>query len=54
MQRIAGGTWMPVNNGEEEIAPKEGADIISTIDVNYQDVAQDALKKQLIKKLENK
>jgi len=49
MQRIAGGTWMPVSNGEEEIAPKEGADIISTIDVNYQDVAQDALKKQLIK-----
>jgi cell division protein FtsI (penicillin-binding protein 3) len=49
MQRIAGGIWMPVNNGDEEIAPKEGADIISTIDVNYQDVAQDALKKQLIK-----
>ncbi len=49
MQRIAGGVWMPVNNGEEEIAPKDGADIISTIDVNYQDVAQDALKKQLIK-----
>jgi cell division protein FtsI (penicillin-binding protein 3) len=49
MERIAGGVWMPVNNGEEEIAPKEGADIISTIDVNYQDVAQDALKKQLIK-----
>jgi cell division protein FtsI (penicillin-binding protein 3) len=49
MQRIAGGVYMPVNDGEEEIAPKEGADIISTIDVNYQDVAQDALKKQLIK-----
>ncbi|HEY2581844.1 MAG TPA: penicillin-binding protein [Mucilaginibacter sp.] len=49
MERIAGGVWMPVNNGEEEISPKEGADIISTIDVNYQDVAQDALKKQLIK-----
>jgi cell division protein FtsI (penicillin-binding protein 3) len=49
MQRIAGGVWMPVNNGDEEIAPKEGADIISTIDVNYQDVAQDALKNQLIK-----
>ena len=48
MQRIAGGTWMPVNNGEEEIAPKEGADIISTIDVNYQDVVQRALKKQLV------
>lgn len=49
MERIAGGTWMPVNNGEEEIAPKDGADILSTIDVNYQDVAQYALKKQLIK-----
>ncbi|HTE01331.1 MAG TPA: penicillin-binding protein [Mucilaginibacter sp.] len=50
MQRIAGGTWVPVNNGDEDdITPKEGADIISTIDVNLQDVAQDALKKQLIK-----
>lgn len=49
MQRIAGGVYMPVNNGEEEIPAKEGADIISTLDVNYQDVAQDALKKQLIK-----
>jgi len=49
MQRIAGGIYMPVNNGEEEIPAKDGADIISTIDVNYQDVAQDALKKQLIK-----
>ena len=49
MQRIAGGIYMPVNNGEDEIAAKDGADIISTIDVNYQDVAQDALKKQLMK-----
>ena len=24
MQRIAGNTWMPVNNDEAEIAPKEG------------------------------
>jgi cell division protein FtsI (penicillin-binding protein 3) len=48
MQRIAGGVYMPVNNGEEEIPAKDGADIISTIDVNYQDVAQDALKKQLV------
>lgn len=48
MQRIAGGVWMPINNGEEEIAPKEGADIISTIDVNLQDVAQAALKKEMV------
>ena len=47
MQRIAGGVWMPVNQ-DIEIAPKEGADIISTIDINMQDVAQRALVKQLI------
>ena len=46
-QRIAGGAWVPVNNGEEEIAAREGADIISTIDINMQDIAQAALKNQL-------
>ncbi len=49
MRRIAGGTWMPVNGDEYDVAPKEGADIISTIDVNFQDVVQNALQKQLIK-----
>lgn len=48
VQRIAGGTWVPINK-DIEIAPKEGADIISTIDINMQDVAQSALRKQLIK-----
>lgn len=48
VQRIAGGVWMPVNE-DAEISPKDGADIISTIDVNMQDLAQNALKKQLIK-----
>ena len=47
MQRIAGGVFIPVNQ-DIEIAPKEGADIISTIDINMQDVAQRALKRQLI------
>ena len=47
MQRIAGGVWMPIND-EAEVAPKEGADIISTIDINMQDLAQSALEKQLI------
>ena len=46
MQRIAGGIWMPVND-EDEVAAKDGADIMSTIDVNFQDLAQKALKKQL-------
>lgn len=48
VQRIAGGIWMPVND-EAEVAPKEGADIISTIDINMQDLAQTALERQLIK-----
>lgn len=48
MQRIAGGVYIPVNE-EAEVAPKDGADIISTIDVNMQDLAQSALEKQLIK-----
>lgn len=47
VQRISGGVWMPVND-EAEVAPKEGADIISTIDINMQDLAQNALEKQLI------
>ncbi len=46
MRKIAG-TWIPVNK-DEEISPKPGADIISTIDINIQDVAQRALLKQLI------
>jgi Cell division protein FtsI/penicillin-binding protein 2 len=47
VQRIAGGVWMPVNR-EIEVAPVDGSDIISTIDVNMQDMAQRALEKQLI------
>lgn len=47
MQRIAGGVWVPVNR-EVEVAPVDGSDIISTLDVNMQDMAQRALEKQLI------
>jgi cell division protein FtsI (penicillin-binding protein 3) len=48
MQRIGGNAFIPVNR-DAEIAPKDGADIISTIDINMQDFAQNALEKQLIK-----
>src|SRR5690606_37351302 len=47
MQRIAGGVWVPLNR-EVEVAAVDGSDIISTIDVNMQDMAQRALEKQLI------
>lgn len=46
MQRIAGGVWIPLNR-EVEVAPIDGSDIIATIDVNMQDMAQRALEKQL-------
>lgn len=47
MQRISSSVWKPVNN-ENEIEPKDGNDIITTIDVNIQDVAENALLENLI------
>ena len=47
MQRIAMNVWKPVNN-ENEVEPKDGSDIITTIDLNLQDVAEHALEAQLI------
>jgi cell division protein FtsI (penicillin-binding protein 3) len=46
MQRIAGNVWKPVNN-ENEIEPLDGSDVITTIDLNLQDVAEHALMNQL-------
>jgi cell division protein FtsI (penicillin-binding protein 3) len=47
MRKIAGGVWMPLNN-ENEIEPQQGKDIVTTIDVNIQDVAENALLNSLI------
>lgn len=46
MQKIAGGNWMPLND-ENEIDPKNGSDIVSTIDISIQDVAESALYRAL-------
>jgi cell division protein FtsI (penicillin-binding protein 3) len=46
MQKMAGGIWVPVND-KNEIEPIDGSDVVSTIDVNLQDVAENALMKQL-------
>jgi cell division protein FtsI (penicillin-binding protein 3) len=48
VQSIGRGVFVPINR-DTEVAPKDGADIISTIDINMQDLAQNALEKQLIK-----
>jgi cell division protein FtsI (penicillin-binding protein 3) len=48
MQRLSGGAWMPVND-KNEVEPRDGYDVLSTIDINLQDVAENALRKQLEK-----
>jgi len=48
MQKISGGVWMPIND-DNEVEPRNGNDIITTIDVNIQDVTEQALYNQLIK-----
>lgn len=46
MQKISGNVWKPLND-ENEIEPKEGNDVITTIDINIQDVAENSLETQL-------
>ncbi len=48
MQRIAGNVWRPIND-ENEIDPEDGNDIVSTIDINVQDVAENSLMNSLKK-----
>lgn len=47
MQKISGNVWKPLND-ENEIEPQDGQDVITTIDLNLQDVAESSLEKQLI------
>ena len=45
-QKIAKGQWKPVHD-DNEVEPQDGYDIISTININIQDIAHHALLKQL-------
>src|SRR5690606_18190526 len=45
-QKISKGQWKPIFD-ENEIEPQDGYDIVSTINVNIQDIAHHALLKQL-------
>lgn len=47
-QRIPGGYYVPIND-DEQVDPKDGYDVITTIDINIQDVAHSALENQLKK-----
>ncbi|MDQ3046313.1 MAG: penicillin-binding transpeptidase domain-containing protein [Bacteroidota bacterium] len=48
MQKIAGNVWRPIND-DNEIDPEDGSDIVSTIDINVQDVAENSLMNSLKK-----
>ncbi|HLG33734.1 MAG TPA: penicillin-binding protein 2, partial [Bacteroidia bacterium] len=47
MQKIAGNVWMPLNDNNE-VEPRNGRDIITTLDVNIQDITEQALYNQLM------
>ncbi len=46
-EKMYGGVWRPLND-ENSIDPKEGQDIYTTIDIELQDVAEDALYRTLL------
>ncbi len=47
MRRVGGQAWVPVDP-ESQIEPQNGNDIITTLDVNLQDLAESSLRKELI------
>lgn len=47
MRRVSGQAWMPVDV-DSQIEPKNGDDIVTTLDVNLQDFAEAALRRELI------
>ena len=47
-QKIAKSQWKPIND-TNEVEPRDGSDVITTIDINVQDIAHHALLEQLEK-----
>ncbi|MEO6166080.1 MAG: penicillin-binding protein [Chitinophagales bacterium] len=47
MQKVSGGEFIPIND-KNELDPQNGRDVITTLDVNLQDVAENALLKTLV------
>ncbi len=46
-KRISGGMYSPIES-KDNVEPKNGYDIVTTLNMRYQDVAEDALKRHLI------
>ncbi|MFI3261424.1 MAG: penicillin-binding protein [Rikenellaceae bacterium] len=47
-KKISGNFWMPIED-ERNVDPVDGCDVVSTIDIEVQRVAEDALREQLTK-----
>ncbi|MDR3184614.1 MAG: transpeptidase family protein [Prevotellaceae bacterium] len=48
LRRIANGDWVPVNS-MDDVDPRNGYDVVTTLDVDIQDAAETALRDQLRK-----
>ena len=48
MQKVRNGEWIPIN-AQNELEPKDGKDLITTIDIKIQDVTENALLETLKK-----
>ncbi|MDR3180599.1 MAG: transpeptidase family protein [Prevotellaceae bacterium] len=46
LRRIANGDWVPVNS-MSDVPPRNGYDVVATLDVDMQDAAETALREQL-------
>lgn len=48
MYRVGGGMWIPLEN-LSKIEPRPGKDIVTTIDINLQDITENALAKAMVR-----
>ncbi len=48
MYRVGGGMWIPLQN-LSKIEPKPGQDVVTTLDINLQDIAESALVKAVVR-----
>lgn len=48
MRKISGGSWMPISD-KNEVDPVDGVDVVTTLDINMQDITETALRRSLVK-----
>ncbi|WP_259015163.1 penicillin-binding transpeptidase domain-containing protein [Emticicia fluvialis] len=46
-QRLAGGVWKPVEDSPD-VRPESGQDVVTTIDINFQDIVESSLRNQVM------